>query len=102
MTTEIPGISVIHSHLDHILENNSLSSYWKDKNGLYLGFNNYFLKMTSRKMESDVIGTKDFDHEWKKRAHTLWHNDCEVICTGKSLTVLEFGKILGDPILLES
>ncbi|MBP9742559.1 MAG: hypothetical protein KBD37_04290 [Burkholderiales bacterium] len=47
------------------------SIYWKDKNGYYLGCNEYVVKMAGMSNKSDIIGKTDYELPWKTIAdHT--------------------------------
>jgi PAS domain S-box-containing protein len=53
---------------------------WKDKNLIYLGCNNNFLKLTGFKDEKDIIGKIDVDLDWEEEyAIFLRENDTRIL-----------------------
>ena len=53
---------------------------WKDKNLIYLGCNNNFLKLTGFKDEKDIIGKIDVDLDWEEEhAIFLRMNDTRIL-----------------------
>ena len=53
--------------------------FWKDRNGVYLGCNDYFVKMTGMNSQQDIIGKTDHELCWHKNAKTLSEHDKLVI-----------------------
>lgn len=58
--------------------------YWKDKNSIYLGMNEFTLKVTGIKSFADFIGKSDYDL-WPQFADQVVSHDQEVMRTGKAL-----------------
>ena len=75
-------------YLQEIMASVPGSIYWKDKNGVYLGCNDYMLKATGLKSKEDIIGKTDVEL-WPKRAGVLKYNDDQVIKTGKQIETEE-------------
>lgn len=78
------------SHLGFSLENiiNSLPGcvYWKNKDGVYMGYNNCMLKIAN---VDGLKGKTDFDLPWKQEALAIQQNDQEVMFSKKPLEVNE-------------
>jgi len=64
------------------------SLYWKDKNGCYLGCNQFMVDTSGLKTVNDIVGKTDFDL-WPNYAPKLFENDQYVMQTGKTLVTEE-------------
>jgi two-component system aerobic respiration control sensor histidine kinase ArcB len=62
------------------------SIYWKDKDGVYLGCNEFVLQMAGG---HKVIGKTDFDLPWKGHAKHIRNVDIQVIETGHTIELEE-------------
>jgi two-component system aerobic respiration control sensor histidine kinase ArcB len=60
--------------------------YWKDKKGVYLGYNDAMLKLAN---VNELKGKTDFDLPWKEQALFIQKNDQQVIKSKKALEVEE-------------
>ncbi len=63
--------------------------YWKDREGRYLGCNNYFVELSGLSSEEEVIGKTDFDLIWKDQAENYRRHDRFVMSTGEKQTLEE-------------
>ncbi|MGB6977552.1 MAG: PAS domain-containing protein [Gammaproteobacteria bacterium] len=103
--------------LKNVIKNLPISIYWKDKNGVYLGCNDYQAEMAGFTSDADMIGKTDYDFPWKDYADELRRIDQEImrggvpkeleetplLASGKKITMLtnkaplrdEQGKIIG-------
>jgi two-component system aerobic respiration control sensor histidine kinase ArcB len=59
-----------------------VSVYWKDRDGKYLGCNQYVLDMANKKNREEIIGKTDFELPWKDSADALRKIDLHVMSTG--------------------
>ncbi len=75
--------------LKSVIEKLPGSIYWKDKNGVYLGCNEFVLKMAGARHEKEVIGKTDFNMPWKKYADDLRLIDQKVLKTELSVEIEE-------------
>jgi len=64
------------------------SVYWKDRDGKYLGCNDYMCKMTGYTLK-EVIGKTDYLMVWKEQANKLREIDQRVMLTARSSTIIE-------------
>lgn len=87
--SNIPNLSILHSHIECLLTTTSASVYWKDKNGLYLGVNHQFLQTSNMQSCNDAIGKTDRDLLWSEQAHAMMNHDQEIIYTRQTKTYLE-------------
>lgn len=67
-----------------IIDSVPASIYWKDKDGLYLGCNNYMAQMAGAKIREDIIGKSDHELPWSKEAPNIRSTDLFVMNSGKS------------------
>lgn len=67
--------------LKSVIEKLPGSVYWKDKKGVYLGCNEFVLKMAGAKYDREIIGKTDFNMPWKERAYELQAIDQKVLNT---------------------
>ena len=87
--------------LRNVIENLPGSIYWKDKNGIYLGFNAYSLeKLYSQGIIQNIsdskLGKSDYDFFPKSVADDYRKNDLEVMMTGKELVKEEIVTLSND------
>jgi PAS domain S-box-containing protein len=57
--------------------------FWKDKNLRYLGCNELFAKDAGKNSPEDLIGSDDFQTNWKEQAESYRDDDQSVIKSGK-------------------
>lgn len=67
------------------------SIYWKDKEGRYLGCNNYLVKMAQLSSVDEIIGKKVTDFFNKEIAEEIEATDNEVLRSGETKTCEEKG-----------
>ncbi len=67
--------------LKSVIEKLPGSIYWKDKHGVYLGCNEFVLKMAGVRHDKEIIGKTDFNMPWKKYAEELHAIDQQVLET---------------------
>lgn len=60
----------------------TVSLFWKDKQGRYLGANDYQLRMAGLEKESDIIGKTDYDMPWAKSADKITKVDQSILKSG--------------------
>ena len=58
------------------------SIYWKDRDGRYIGCNQYVVDMAGKKNRGEIIGKTDFELPWRDSAETLRKIDLHVMNTG--------------------
>jgi two-component system aerobic respiration control sensor histidine kinase ArcB len=83
--------------LRNIIKNLPISIYWKDKNGVYLGCNDYQAEMAGFATDADIIGKTDYDFPWKGYADEVGKIDQDIMQAGVSkeleqATILPSGK----------
>lgn len=76
------------SYLESIVECMPGSLYWKNKEGVYLGCNNFLVRMLNLESRDDIVGKTDYDL-WPDQAEALRLNDEEVMQTGQSVDLEE-------------
>jgi len=76
------------SYLESIVECMPGSLYWKNKEGLYLGCNNFLVEMLNLGSRDDIVGKTDRDL-WPEQAESLRRNDEEVMQSGQSIRLEE-------------
>lgn len=74
LPTTLPAISQLQNFIDGIAG----SVYWKDRNGVYLGCNETFIKKGNLASKKDIIGKTDFD-VWPSSAPSLVESDTRVM-----------------------
>ena len=77
------------AYLTSVLNNISGSIYWKDKNGVYLGGNDFSAKMVGLLSAKELIGKTDYDLFPKEIADKYKENDFQVMESGKAVIVEE-------------
>jgi PAS domain S-box-containing protein len=82
-------------HISEIYLNNIVahlpgSIYWKDRNGVYLGCNDFVANMAGLKNRFDVIGKTDYELPWKEYADELQAVDQKIMNTGLPLELEEY------------
>lgn len=78
-----------HVYLKNILMNVPGSLYWKDKNGVYLGFNKFQADMAGISHPNDLLGKTDFELPWKEIAPYLRQIDQRIMESGVSEELIE-------------
>lgn len=82
----------IAHYLDKIIAVTPGSLYWKDKNGRYLGCNEFMVKTSNLSSVNDIVGKTDYEL-WPESADKITQNDREVMQTGKMKFLEETVKI---------
>ena len=80
-------------YLKNILLNLPGSVYWKDKNGVYLGCNNFQAKMAGLNSPEEIIGKTDYDLSWKDIAPILAKTEQEIMTSGIPKEIIETPKL---------
>jgi two-component system, OmpR family, aerobic respiration control sensor histidine kinase ArcB len=78
--------------LSQIVDHTPGSLYWKDKEGRYLGCNQFMVKTSGLNSADDIVGKTDFDL-WPENAKKLYKNDQYVIKKDKTTFTEEEVKI---------
>lgn len=73
---------VTTKYLQDIVDSIPWNVYWKDKEGVWLGCNEYTLKTAGIKSACDIIGKTDYEL-WAAQASELRKNDKQVMESGK-------------------
>jgi two-component system aerobic respiration control sensor histidine kinase ArcB len=84
--------TAIADNLVNIINCTPGSLYWKDRNGHYLGCNQFMVDTSGLKTVNDIVGKTDFDL-WPNYAPKLSENDQYVMQTGKTLMTEEAVRI---------
>jgi|GEM_PF-4079678 len=69
--------------LDAVLDIIPTGVYWKDRDGRYLGCNQYMLDLTGMKKHEEIVGKTDYDLWEKVIADTMRKNDVYAMEHGK-------------------
>lgn len=88
----------VANNLVNILNCSPGSLYWKDKNGRYLGCNQFMVDTSGLKSVNDIIGKTDFDL-WPHHAQKLIDHDQAVIQSGKTLATEEIVAIASGKLM---
>jgi PAS domain S-box-containing protein len=72
-------------YLRSIIDSIGGSHWWKDKAGVYRGYNRNLLKSLGYKLPCDIIGKTDFDLPWADQADHLVTHDNEVMRRGVTI-----------------
>lgn len=71
--------------LQVVLNNIPQFIFWKDRNSVYLGCNNNFVRMAGCQTAADIIGKTDYDLAWKKEEADFFRtSDDRVMSTGQA------------------
>lgn len=88
-------------YLNNIVRNMPGSVYWKDKNGVFLGCNDFVVKMAGLNSQNDIIGKSDYELVWADIADQIRKNDLEIMCSKKSKELEEVVTLFnGEKILM--
>ncbi len=68
-------LAEVENYAAQVIDKIPGSVYWKDKEGVYLGCNNFMCAMAGLKHPSQIIGKNDFQLVWKNIAQDLQEND---------------------------
>jgi len=79
---------LIMSQFEKIIDAVPGNLYWKDKEGKYLGCNNFMVKISNFQSKADIIGKKD-KILWPEHEEIIRQNDLKVLQTGKAMSVEE-------------
>ncbi|MDD4893192.1 MAG: ATP-binding protein [Candidatus Rickettsiella isopodorum] len=66
-------------YLENIIARMPGSVYWKDKEGIYLGCNDYVAKMAGVASTKEVVGKTDYEFSWKEEAPAILQTECEIM-----------------------
>lgn len=75
-------------YLENILNCSPGNLYWKDRSGIYLGCNDFMVKVSHARSQSDIIGKTD-EMLWPHYAKSIKANDLMVLETGKVISIEE-------------
>lgn len=81
-------------YLKNILLHIPGSVYWKDKNGVYLGCNQFHATIAGLSCPEEVVGKTDYDLVWKEIAPTLIKTDQEIMQSGIPKEIIEIPTLL--------
>ena len=76
-------------YLENIISHLPGSVYWKDRNGVYLGCNDFVVKMAGAKNRFDIIGKTDYELPWKDYADELKEIDESIMENNQSIEIEE-------------
>ena len=79
--------------IDNLIAHVPVSIYWKDLNGVYMGCNQFVLRMAGLSSYDQIIGKTDYDLVWKDIADITREVDLDVIRTGKIKKLEESGNL---------
>lgn len=83
--------------LNDLIEQVPAGIFWKDKNSVFLGCNNFFARLAAIEHPKDIIGKTDFDLPWAQfQAHHYIKDDQEVIVSQKPKLDIEEYQTLAD------
>jgi two-component system, OmpR family, aerobic respiration control sensor histidine kinase ArcB len=83
-----------------VLKHIPVSVYWKDKDGVYLGCNEYMAHLAGVESSAQIIGKTDYDMPWHKEADALRDADKKVMASGQSITLEELGRLANGEIAI--
>jgi PAS domain S-box-containing protein len=66
-------------YLENIISRMPGSVYWKDKEGVYLGCNDYVAEMAGVASTKEVIGKTDYEFSWKEEAPAILQTEREIM-----------------------
>lgn len=66
-------------YLENIIARMPGSVYWKDKEGVYLGCNDYVAEMAGVATTKDVVGKTDYEFSWKEEAPAILQTEREIM-----------------------
>lgn len=73
----------LESRLQCVIDSIAGNHWWKDKDGVYRGYNKSLLETLGLQSMDQVIGKKDSELPWKSQADDLVKNDNIVMINGK-------------------
>lgn len=83
--------------LNDLIEQIPAGIFWKDKNSIFLGCNQFFARLANIKNPRDIVGKSDFDLPWAQyQAQKYVDDDQEVILTKKPKLDIEEYQTLAD------
>jgi PAS domain S-box-containing protein len=80
-------------YLNNILKKVPGSVFWKDRDGVFLGCNDFQAKMAGFSSPSEMIGKTNYDLPWDESADTLKETDERIMKTGISEELIEVVKL---------
>jgi len=72
-------------HLRAIIESIAGNHWWKDRNGVYRGYNGTLLKTLGYVSQDDILGKTDYQLPWVEQADELVAHDKEVMRRGVAI-----------------
>ncbi len=91
----------LQAYITTIVNNLPGAVYWKDRNGAYMGCNQFVAQMAGFNSSRDMIGKTDYDLCWKEFADDWHHMDQEVMKKEKTLIREERAKLADGRIITE-
>ncbi|MDF3054574.1 MAG: two component system histidine kinase, partial [Gammaproteobacteria bacterium] len=86
-------MAISTSDIEKILHTLPGSVYWKDCQGVYLGCNEYMVKMAGLDSPEAVVGKTDYDLCWRDQASMLRAIDQEVMQSGVQKVIEEVSQL---------
>lgn len=80
---------LLQSYLDSFLDSLPGSIYWKDRDGIFLGCNQFVADMAGVANPSEVIGKSDFELCWSDQAEEIRQADQAIMQGSKTKTIEE-------------
>ena len=77
--------TAMNAYINSIINSLPGAIYWKDKEGRYMGCNQFVAEMAGFKKSEDILGMTDFDLCWKEFASEWRKLDLEVINKRKTI-----------------
>ena len=91
---DIRGLGLgITEQLKPIMDMMPAMLFWKDKAGVYRGFNKAGLKKIGFKSADEIIGKTDYELPWSKKAQTFINEDKKLMENGGSMVKVQSGII---------
>jgi len=83
------ALGKLEVYLSNILKNVPGSIFWKDRDGVYLGCNDFLAKLANLPSPDEIVGKTDYDLLWHNVADTLKATDKRVMESGKPEELVE-------------
>ncbi|RMX18765.1 response regulator [Legionella jordanis] len=101
LTTVDRSSEALKTYINSIINSLPGAIYWKDKEGHYLGCNQFVAQMAGFERPEQVIGKTDFDLCWKEFAQDWRNLDLEVMRENKTYKREEIAKLADGRIITE-
>lgn len=88
LTINNSGEAIDKTQFYGIIDAVQVSIYWKNIHGVYLGCNDYMVRLAGKRGRADIIGKTDYDMPWKNAADEIKETELKVI-SGKKIFQLE-------------